>query len=365
MKNLIEDMIMPDKKANMKLVDKYDENQEEIETKAFSLLLSYLYKSEHAYIPEDIFEKTLGSPIVNPHVEGPYIWSWVCSYQNDLEKITEFYKNFKIIPQNIKEYKEEFINYFSTTEKNFENPDNYTTDFHYLVDTFSKINIKPNKNTYTKVQNILHFLNKINNNKIIKNVEYETLYSFSNTRLKYFDENELKLVNVKESEIDSYSTKLLRMRKMILHLNIRLIIIMSMIKNFLIKSPFDNNDKKEKHRVISLSVFFKRYFQTLSVEVNKQIFNNPVPIFKVQRKNYFSLFTNQTIENNGFDCFADSSDSDSSDSDYPKYDDYQDIIDNNDNNENNNGDYDENKIDWEGDLQNEGNMDSDIRDMYQ
>ena len=137
-----------------------------------------------------------------------------------------------------------------------------------------------------------------------------------------------------------------------------------MIKNFLIKLPFDNNDKEEKYRVISLSVFFKRYFQTLSVEVNKQIFNNPVPIFKVQRKNYFSLFTNQTIESNGFDSFADSSDSDSdSDNNYPQYNDYQDIIDNHE--ENNNGDYNENEVDWEGDLATEGNMDSDIRDMYQ
>ena len=84
----------------------------------------------------------------------------------------EFYKNFQIIPQNIKEYKEEFINYFSTIENNFENPDDYTTDFDYLIDTFSKININinSNKNIYTKVQNILHFLNKINNNKIIKNI---------------------------------------------------------------------------------------------------------------------------------------------------------------------------------------------------
>ena len=366
MKNLIEDMIMPDKKVNMKLVDKYDENQEEIETKAFSLLLSYLDKSEHAYISEDVFEKTLGSDIVNPHVEKPYIWSWECSYQNESEKIAEFYKDFKIIPQNIKEYKEEFINYFSSIQKNFENPDNYTTDFNYLIDTFSKIKIKSNKNTYTKVQNILHFLNKINNNKIIKNVEYETLYAFSNTRLKYFDENELKLVNIKESEIDSHSSKLLRMRKMILHQNIRLIIIMSMIKNFLIKLPFDNDDKEEKYRVISLSVFFKRYFQTLSVEVNKQIFNNPVPIFKVQRKNYFSLFTNQTNESNesnGFDCFADNSDSDSNtDDDYPQYNDYQDII---DNHEENNGDYNENEVDWEGDLATEGNMDNNIRDSYE
>ena len=346
MKNLIENMIMPDKKINMKLIDKYDENQEEIETKAFSLLLSYLDKSEHAYISEDIFEKTLGPDNVNPHVEKPYIWSWECLYQNDREKMTEFYKNFQIIPQNIKEYKEEFINYFSTIEKNFENPDNYTTDFNYLIDTFSKININSNKNTYTKIKNILDFLNKINNNKIIKNIEHETLYSFCNTRLKYFDENELKLVNVKESEIDSYSSKLLRMRKMILHQNIHLIIIMSMVKNFLIKSPFDNNDKEEKYRVISLSVFFKRYFQILSVEVNKQIFNNPVPIFEVQRKNCFLSFINQMSQNNGFDCFTDNSDSDS-DSEYPKYDDYQDIIDNHE--ENNNEDYNENEDDLEND----------------
>ena len=350
MKNLIENMIMPDKKINMKLIDKYDENQEEIETKAFSLLLSYLDKSEHAYISEDIFEKTLGPDNVNPHVEKPYIWSWECLYQNDREKMTEFYKNFQIIPQNIKEYKEEFINYFSTIEKNFENPDNYTTDFNYLIDTFSKININSNKNTYTKIKNILDFLNKINNNKIIKNIEHETLYSFCNTRLKYFDENELKLVNVKESEIDSYSSKLLRMRKMILHQNIHLIIIMSMVKNFLIKSPFDNNDKEEKYRVISLSVFFKRYFQTLSVEVNKQIFNNPVPIFEVQRKNCFLSFINQMSQNNGFDCFTDNSDSDS---EYPKYDDYQDIIDNHE--ENNNEDYNENEDD-SSNLENDNNI---------
>ena len=368
MKKLIENLIMPDKEANMKLVDKYDENQEEIETKAFSFLLSYLDKSEHAYMSEHIFEKILGPDIVNPHVEKPYVWSWECSYQNDVDKIAEFYKNFQIIPQNIKEYKEEFINYFSTIENNFENPDNYTTDFDYLIDTFSKININSNKNIYTKVQNILHFLNKINNNKIIKNIEYETIYSFSNTRLKYFDEDEVKLVNIKESEIDTYSTKLLRMRKMILHQNIRLIIIMSMIKKFLIKSPFDNDDKNEKYRVISLSVFFKRYFQILSVEINKQVYNKPVPVFIPQRKNYFSLFSNQTIENNSIDCFLDSDSSSDSDNDsnFPNYDNYQDIIDNNeDNDENYDEDYNEHEVDWEGDLRNEGNMASDMGDIYQ
>jgi len=365
-KNLIENIIMPDKKVNMKLEKNYDENQEEIETKGFSFLLSYLDKSEYSYIPEDIFEKIIGSNIVNPHIEKPYVWSWEYSYKNDSEKIKEFYKNFKIIPQNIKEYKEEFINYFSTNEKNFENPDDYLTDFNYLIDTFSKIKIKSNKNIYTKVQNILHFLDKINNNKIIKNVEYETLYSFSNTRLKYFDENQSKLVNIKENEIDSHSSKLLRMRKMILHQNIRLIVIMSMIKNFLIKLPFDDDDdnKEKNYRTISLSVFFKRYFQILSVEVNKQIFNYSIPIFRVQRNNYSSLSTNPKIENNGFDCFEDSSDNDSNDSDYPQYNDYQDIIDNQDG-YHNDEDYNENQVDWEEDLATEGNMASDIMDSYE
>ena len=110
-----------------------------------------------------------------------------------------------------------------------------------------------------------------------------------------------------------------------------------------------NNDKEEKYRVISLSVFFKRYFQTLSVEVNKQIFNNPVPIFEVQRKNCFLSFINQMSQNNGFDCFTDNSDSDS---DYPKYDDYQDIIDNHE--ENNNEDYNENEN--EDNLENDDNI---------
>ena len=109
-----------------------------------------------------------------------------------------------------------------------------------------------------------------------------------------------------------------------------------------------------------MSVFFKRYFQILSVEVNKQIFNHSIPIFRIQRNNYFSLSTNPIIESNGFDCFADSSDSDSNtDDDYPQYNDYQDIIDNQDE------DYNENQVDWEKDLATEGNMDSDIRDSYE
>ena len=353
---LIQNIITPYMELNKKIYNtNFDENLEEIETIGFFMLLSYMDKPEYNYIVDDIFTNIVGNEKQNLRIEKPYAWTWEYSVHGDADETEQFFKDLKIVPENIKEYKDELVNSFSIYESDFKNPDIYTTDFNYLIDTLTQINIKSNENIYTKIQNIFDFFYKINTNKIIKGIEYETIYTFSNTRLKYFDEDELKLIKIKDNDIDNNSTKLLKMRKMILYQNINLIIVLSIIKNILTTSNFDNDDKDEKYRNISLAIFFKRYLQILSIEINKHCANNPLPIIIIPNKYNSSFLENENKQEN--DSQSQSSSDNENDSDgYPNYDAFQDIVDNPDG-ENNDNDYQDNE-DNEDNEDNQDNQDN-------
>ena len=109
---------------------------------------------------------------------------------------------------------------------------------------------------YGKFKEILRLFTDMNTNSIIKvdNKQYETINTFTRQRYKYFnDDNEL--VCASNSDVDSNLSKLLRMRKMILHQKLNLTIVLALIHKFLVKS-LDEEYMANGYEQKSFSLFF-------------------------------------------------------------------------------------------------------------
>jgi len=288
--SLVEDMIIPDKKVNIKTEDNYDETKEEIDLKFFFLLFSYLDKSETKYIVDGIFDNIIKTELNSRMVEKPYVWTW--KYGNFVED--ELEQDFNLQLQSIKEFKDCFLNVFTKFNKNItENIEENVTDFDYLVLNINEIeDIEGIYKTYNKIQEILRFFNDINTNSIVnvKGEQFETINTFTRHRLKYFN-NDGELINASSSEVDKYNTRLLQMRKRILNQKIHLISIIVLLHKFLVKildDEYMSNGNEQK----SFSLFFKRYFQLISLIMSKRTEKNKLPRFD----NIFNKRTTKTVE---------------------------------------------------------------------
>jgi hypothetical protein len=133
---------------------------------------------------------------------------------------------------------------------------------------------------YGKFKEILRLFTDMNTNSIIKvnGKQYETINTFTRQRYKYFnDDNEL--VYVSNSNVDSNLSKLLRMRKMILHQKLNLTIVLALIHKFLVKS-LDEEYMANGYEQKSFSLFFKRYFQLMSFIMSRNACKNKLPSFQ-------------------------------------------------------------------------------------
>ena len=277
-------ILMPDIEYSSNTIDNYNENKEDIDINSFSLLLSYLDKSEHTPLVENTFEVLIPESEDNPRTDKAYIWTWEYSL-NNVSK-TEFYKNFNVDPYLFKENRENFLNILSNYEKSDnENIDENFTNFSFLIDSLNKIYFKEEiYDIYRKVKEILSLFSKMNTN-VITNNNIETFKSFSVNRLTYYNKNTDNVERIKETNINKSQSKLFKMRKMILHQNIHLLIVMSLLNNILTEDYVEEDSSNtEDYHKISLSYFIKRYFQTFSMRIKQQNLNNPLPSFVKQKK---------------------------------------------------------------------------------
>ena len=277
-------ILMPDIEYSSNTIDNYNENKEDIDINSFSLLLSYLDKSEHNPLVENTFEVLIPESEDNPRTDKAYIWTWEYSL-NNISK-TEFYKNFNVDPYVFKENRENFLNILSNYEKSDnENIDENFTNFSFLIDSLNKIYFKEEiYDIYRKVKEILSLFSKMNTSMITNN-NIETFKSFSVNRLTYYNKNTDNVERIKETNINKSQSKLFKMRKMILHQNIHLLIVMSLLNNILTEDYVEEDSSNtEDYHKISLSYFIKRYFQTFSMRIKQQNLNNPLPSFVKQKK---------------------------------------------------------------------------------
>lgn len=276
--DLIENLILPDKNYNIKVDDHYDENKEEVDFKSFFLLFSYLDKSESSYIVDGIFNNIITSENIPNLLEKPYVWTW--KYGNFVDE--EFEDNSELYLEKIKEYKDCFLNFFTKFNKNIkENIEDNVTDFDYLISNINEMkDFDEIDRIYGKFKEILRLFTDMNTNSIIKvdNKQYETINTFTRQRYKYFnDDNEL--VCASNSDVDSNLSKLLRMRKMILHQKLNLTIVLALIHKFLVKS-LDEEYMANGYEQKSFSLFFKRYFQLMSFIMSRNACKNKLPSFQ-------------------------------------------------------------------------------------
>ena len=277
-------ILMPDIEYSSNTIDNYNENKEDIDINSFSLLLSYLDKSEHTPLVENTFEVLIPESEDNPRTDKAYIWTWEYSL-NNISK-TEFYKNFNVDPYLFKENRENFLNILSNYEKSDnENIDENFTNFSFLIDSLNKIYFKEEiYDIYRKVKEILSLFSKMNTN-VITNNNIETFKSFSVNRLTCYNKNTDNVERIKETNINKSQSKLFKMRKMILHQNIHLLIVMSLLHNILTEDYVEEDSSNtEDYHKISLSYFIKRYFQIFSMRIKQQSLNNPLPSFVKQKK---------------------------------------------------------------------------------
>ena len=277
-------ILMPDIEYSSNTIDNYNENKEDIDINSFSLLLSYLDKSEHTPLVENTFEVLIPESEDNPRTDKAYIWTWEYSL-NNVSK-TEFYKNFNVDPYVFKENRENFLNILSNYEKSDnENIDENFTNFSFLIDSLNKIYFKEEiYDIYRKVKEILSLFSKMNTSMITNN-NIETFKSFSVNRLTCYNKNTDNVERIKETNINKYQSKLFKMRKMILHQNIHLLIVMSLLHNILTEDYIEEDTSNtEDYHKISLSYFIKRYFQIFSMRIKQQSLNNPLPSFVKQKK---------------------------------------------------------------------------------
>lgn len=278
-------ILMPEIEYNSNMIDNYNENKEDIDINSFSLLLSYLDKSEHTSLVDNTFEVLIPESEDNPRTDKAYIWTWEYSL-NNVSK-TEFYKNFNVDPYIFKESRDSFLNILSNYEKsdNEKNIDENFTNFSFLIDSLNKIYFKEEiYDIYRKVKEILSLFSKMNTSMITNN-NIETFKSFSVNRLTYYNKNTDNVERIKETNINKCQSKLFKMRKMILHQNIHLLIVMSLLNNILTEDYVEEDSSNtEDYHKISLSYFIKRYFQTFSMRIKQQNLNNPLPSFVKQKK---------------------------------------------------------------------------------
>ena len=289
--NLMENLILPNKIYNIKINDNYDENKEEVDLKSFFLLFSYLDKSETSYIVNGIFNNIIKSEYNSRLVEKPYVWTW--KYGNFVDE--EFDSSFKLQNESIKEYKDGFLNVFTKFDKNIkDNIEENITDFDYLISNINEIeDIEQIYNKYSKIQEILRFFTDMNTNSIvkIKGKQYETVNTFTRNRYKYFNDNN-ELIPASISEVDKYLSRLFQMRKMILHQKINLIAVITLLHKFLVKT-LDEEYMTNGYEQKSFSLFFKRYFQLISLIMSKRRDGNKLPGFE---KKFFKKVTKKIVE---------------------------------------------------------------------
>ena len=93
-----------------------------------------------------------------------------------------------------------------------------------------------------------------------------------------YDPKNVPKTTIKETNINKCQSKLFKMRKMILHQNIHLLIVMSLLNNILTEDYVEEDSSNtEDYHKISLSYFIKRYFQTFSMRIKQQNLNEAIP----------------------------------------------------------------------------------------